>query len=67
MKVKHPSEKSSNPVDEVLFFKKPKTPQDFPIILEKDTAPKKVQYTVAVHIIVVQQYNIISILILHII
>ena len=44
MKIKHPSEKSSNPVDEVLFFKKPKTPQDFPIILEKDTAPKKVQY-----------------------
>ena len=42
VKIKHPSEKANNPVDEVLFFKKSKTPDDLPITLSKDVALRKV-------------------------
>ena len=42
VKIKHPSEKANNPVDEVLFYKKAKTPNDLPITLSKDFALRKV-------------------------
>jgi hypothetical protein len=42
VKIKHPSEKANNPVDEVLFYKKAKTPNDLPATLSKDVALRKV-------------------------
>jgi hypothetical protein len=42
VKIKHPSEKANNPVDEVLFYKKAKTPNDLPVTLPKDVAIRRV-------------------------
>ena len=50
VKIKHPSEKANNPIDEVLFFKKSKTPDDLPITLSKDVALRKVSI-IHLHII----------------
>ena len=42
VKIKHPSEKANNPIDEVLFYTKPITPEDLPKILTKDDTLRKV-------------------------
>ena len=42
VKIKHPSEKANNPVDEVLFYGKAKTPNDLPETLSKNFALRKV-------------------------
>lgn len=42
VKIKYPSEKANNPVDEVLFYKKAKTQNDLPTTLSKKFAQRKV-------------------------
>lgn len=63
VKVKLPSEKdklpsekvklpSDNPIEEVIFFKKSKTPSDLPETLGKDTAQKQVRLCMAMKLII---------------
>ena len=42
VKIKHPSEKKDNPVNEVIFFKKSRSPHDLPETLKKDSIHRKV-------------------------
>ena len=52
VKIKHPSEKANNPVDEVLFYGKAKTPNDLPETLSKNFSLRKVDLICIIIIII---------------
>ena len=42
VKIKHPSEKQDNPLEEVIFYKKSRSPGAFPEPLKKDAVRTRV-------------------------